>query len=228
MVCKNKTLCTLCNKQISNNNIQKHINSHKNSHLYPTASTFIGPKKGQFGRKAWNKNLTKNTDERVLRYSLSLSKTFKEQVQNGTYIKKSMSLEARKKLSEKQSLNNSGGRSKWFLINGQLVQGTYELYFAKSLIKQNIKWEKIKTNSFIFHYHVNGILKSYTPDFYLPEFDVYVEIKGFWWGNDEQKMFQVKQEHFDKKLIVIFGLNKLEQICLNIKENIPLEPYWTW
>lgn len=69
--------------------------------------------------------------------------------------------------------------------------------------------------------------KRYTPDFYLFEYDLYIEIKGYWWNNDEEKMIKVRNNHKDKNLVVIFGKDKLDNICKNIK-SILKEPYWTW
>lgn len=67
-----------------------------------------------------------------------------------------------------------------------------------------------------------------TPDFYLPQFILYVEIKGFWWGDDEVKMKLVKQQHHDKNVVIIFGRDKLDYLCEDIKNRLPLEPVWSW
>ncbi len=137
-------------------------------------------------------------------------------------------MEARKILSEKQSLNNSGGKSKWFDVAGKRVQGTYEKQFAEQLEVEGILWEKVKTNNHIFKYVWEGKVRSYAPDFYLSELNLYVEIKGFWWGNDENKMIAVKEQHADKNLVVIFGKEQLDDVCINIKERLPVKPLWTW
>ena len=80
----------------------------------------------------------------------------------------------------------------------------------------------------LFKYNSNGITKSYAPDFYIPNFDLYVEIKGFWWGDDENKMKTIKSQHGDKNLVVILGKSKLDYICENIRKLLPLEPVWSW
>lgn len=56
----------------------------------------------------------------------------------------------------------------------------------------------------------------------------HIEIKGFWWGDDLEKMECIREQHKDKKLVVIFGKVTLDKICENIKENLPLEPVWSW
>lgn len=54
-----------------------------------------------------------------------------------------------------------------------------ELVFAKELDRRNVKW--IKNDQSInqaFIYSLNGKERRYRPDFYLPDHDIWVEIKG--------------------------------------------------
>lgn len=51
-----------------------------------------------------------------------------------------------------------------------------------------------------------------TPDFYLPEFDMFIEIKGYWWGNDKEKMICVMKQYPYKKLIIVKEDDYLECI----------------
>lgn len=52
-----------------------------------------------------------------------------------------------------------------------------ELEFAKLLDEHNIRWVKNSTTSFSF-VDRSGKSRKYYPDFYLPDFDHWVEIKG--------------------------------------------------
>lgn len=52
----------------------------------------------------------------------------------------------------------------------------WEVKFAKLLDKKNIKWEYTKD---IFQYSYLGKIHHYNPDFYLVDFDLYIEIKGY-------------------------------------------------
>ena len=54
--------------------------------------------------------------------------------------------------------------------------GNWEVEFAKLLDEKDIKW--IYTNDKFDYVYENKIHKYY-PDFYLPEFDTYIEIKGY-------------------------------------------------
>lgn len=180
------------------------------------------------GRIPWNRGLTKETDERIKKIGKSISIIRQKQILNGTYVPKKMGIKARQELSKRQSLRNSGGKSKWYVVAGRSVQGTYEKQFAEALEAEQIVWEKIKTNNHIFKYEQDGKIRSYAPDFYLPTLGLYVEIKGYWWGNDENKMKCIKEHHSDKNLVVIFGKDKLDKVCKNIREFLPLEPVWSW
>lgn len=114
-----------------------------------------------------------------------------------------MGEEARKNLSIRQSLNNSGGKCKWFEVSGQRVQGTWERNIANKFNEMGIKWIKLKTHKDILFYTYKDSERAYTPDFYLPDFDVYLEVKGYWWGDDRNKMDIVIKQHPDKKIIII-------------------------
>ena len=111
--------------------------------------------------------------------------------------------EARKALSIRQSLHNSGGRCKWYEVAGQKVQGSWERDIASKFEEIGVKWIKPKIHSDILHYELNGEVRSYTPDFYLPDYDLYIEVKGYWWGNDKSKMNAVMKQHSDKKILIV-------------------------
>lgn len=111
--------------------------------------------------------------------------------------------EARRKTSERQSLNNSGGRAKWFEVANQKVQGTWERDFAQKLEEYEIKWYKPKVGSDVWKYNIDETVKSYTPDLYLEKYDLFVEIKGYWWGNDLEKMTTILSQYKDKNLLII-------------------------
>ena len=114
-----------------------------------------------------------------------------------------MSQEARKRVSIRQSLNNSGGKCKWFEVAGQKVQGTWERDMALKFEEMGVNWYKPRVKTDTWEYELDGKQKSYSPDFYLPDEDLYIEVKGYWWGNDKNKMKAVLKQHQDKKLVII-------------------------
>ena len=121
----------------------------------------------------------------------------------GSFLGKKHSPETKQKISEKLSINNKGGRAKWYNVAGQMVQGTWERDLAIKFEQLNIRWLKLKTNKHTLKYEMNGKVRSYTPDFYLPDYEVFVEVKGFWWGNDKEKMETVLNTHPDKTIMIV-------------------------
>jgi hypothetical protein len=114
-----------------------------------------------------------------------------------------MGAEARQRLSLEQSTKNRGGKSKWYSVSDQLVQGKWERNLAQKFDILNIKWIKLKTHRDVWPYVLDGKLKNYTPDFYLPDLNLYLEVKGYWWGNDEKKHSVILEQHSDKRLLLI-------------------------
>ena len=209
--------CPYCEIEKKKNGIGTHIwlkhSEEGDNHL----KNIIDLKKG---KPAWNKGLTKETNEFVKLNSENVSKTYKLQIENGTYVVRKMGKEARKKLSIKQSLNNSGGKCKWFEISGQKVQGTWERDLSLKFEELKIDWYKPKVGKDVFCYNVDGIIKSYTPDFYLKEIDIYLELKGYWWGNDKEKMKLVieQNEKFLSNLVLIQKKEFIDLLEINNKD----------
>lgn len=92
------------------------------------------------------------------------------------------------------------------LYNGIKLDSSYELIVAEDLDKNSIKWERCGR----FPYHINGELHYYTPDFYLPEYDIYLDPKNdflihnkdLFGYNGEEKINQVEIENNIKVLIL--------------------------
>lgn len=178
--------------------------------------------------KAWNKGLTKETDTRVAKYSDSLKHTFRKMVDDGSFVRRKMGEAARRRLSIAQSIKNRSGKSKWFVVDGQHVQGTWERDFASHLSNCGVEWIKLKVNTDVWDYYDDeGRLRSYTPDFFLPTLGVFIEIKGVWWGKDFQKMIRVQNTHGDKKLIIVRG-KLLQQILQSATPQEIMEREQVW
>jgi len=155
-------------------------------------------------KPAWNKGLTKENDDRVRKNGVSGSKSAQQRIKNGTYKTCKHSEKTKKKLSIQKSLHNSGGRCKWYKVAGQSIQGTWERDIAIVFERENIKWKKPLKKKDVWSYiNDEGKTKSYTPDFYLPDYDLFLEIKGYWWGNDKRKMEIVQATYPERKIIII-------------------------
>lgn len=120
----------------------------------------------------WNKGLTKESDSRVEKYGVSISKSTKGRPG------RPQSTETKQKLREVAMKNGLGGfnmRNKGVLYKNVKLDSTFELAVAKELDAHDIKWERCPRFSYV---DLNGITHTYTPDFYLPDFDVYLDPKN--------------------------------------------------
>lgn len=149
------------------------------------------------GKTAWNKGLSKTNDIRVQKYSSTLSQKLKGKPG------KPHTAESKRKISLKMSAHNKGGRCQWYEVAGQKVQGTWEKNIAEKLESFGVLWEKLKCNKHTLKYFLDGKERNYTPDFYLKDYDVYLEVKGHWWGDDREKMKAVSFAHPHKNIILI-------------------------
>lgn len=136
----------------------------------------------------------------------------KPEVSNETKLKLSNSCKL-KNLNEtvetrqkrKDTINKRVNEGKWhtslakkmhFNYNEINLHGSWEVNFARWLDKSSILWDRCKER---FSYNYENKERKYTPDFYLIEYDIYVEIKGHKTSKDEAKWNQFPK---DKKLIV--------------------------
>jgi hypothetical protein len=87
------------------------------------------------------------------------------------------------------------------------MRSSWEAAYAKYLTKNHIKWQyESKT------FDLGNM--TYTPDFYLPETDTYVEIKGWWRDKAKIKFELFKSIYYKKKIRILFqkDLRKLKII----------------
>lgn len=70
---------------------------------------------------------------------------------------------------------NVNGRVKVIDYNGIKLNGQWEVEVAKYLDEKNIKWKRPDTG---IEYFWNKKIHLYFPDFYLPDYNTYIEVKG--------------------------------------------------
>lgn len=192
-----KCKCDICGKEYSPKGIGTHIwRKHGNGKKFNPNSSYKN------GRTAWNKGLTKETDDRVKQYAETYSKNLKDGKIKGWNGRKHKDI-TKKKISEKLSINNKGGRCKWYKVERVdgvefNVQGTWERDFSKVLNIIDEKWIKIgigdRNHSFKW-IDDKGKEHTYSPDFYSPKLKKYFEVKGYWWGDDKRKMELVLEQN---------------------------------
>lgn len=159
----------------------------------------------------------------VGRGSLKIERTISEGIANSVRRNRKpryhpLSEEGRRRISAAMSGNNRGGRSKRFMIMGQWLQGTWERDLALKFVAWGVNWCRPKGKRAAWPYLLDGKIKHYTPDFYLPDVDKWIEVKGYWWGDDRRKMEAVMAQYPDRKILII---EKAEFVKIVAREMVP-------
>lgn len=148
------------------------------------------------GKSSWNAGLTKHTDSRLAKASIAISVGVNSSLKTkGWHHAEETKSHLRKK---KQELYATGweptcGRAKKYdyfsPIAGKIkVDGTWELIVCKHFDSLGIKWERNRKR---FPYiRPDGKAATYQPDFYVEEWDSYVEVKGYQTELDNAKWAQ--------------------------------------
>lgn len=103
-------------------------------------------------------------------------------------------IEAKERHSETMShkMANRKVASKRFVHNGVVLESSWEKAVAVTLDESNIKWVRPKP----VLYNDNGQTRRYYPDFYLPDYDCYLDPKNsFVAKRDERKLSLVREQH---------------------------------
>ena len=169
--------CQYCNKQCKNlNSLTQHELRCKHN---PDAIKNFIPKTFTYkDRIGWSKGHTKETDERVKHVSEGVNK-YLDTVNHHTKGTKHTE-EVRKKLSENARKNNwqsHFGKRKVYEYKGIRFDSSFEVLVAEDLDNNNVSWIKPKYGLFTYQ-DINNKIHTYTPDFYLPDYDVYLDPKN--------------------------------------------------
>jgi len=85
--------------------------------------------------------------------------------------------------------------AKYINYKGIWFHSTWESKFAKFLDDKNVKWQ--------YEYKTFDLGNTtYTPDFYLPEIGIYIEVKGYW-REDAKKKFKMFKKKYRDNIMVL-------------------------
>ena len=109
------------------------------------------------------------------------------------------------------SASNVCGRTKLVEYNGTKLNGGWELLVAKWLDGQGIEW----TNKIApIEYEWKGNTHLYFPDFYLPKYDRYIEVKGY-----ERERDVAKWKSIPNLIILkVSSINRIKNEQLTIQD----------
>lgn len=222
--------CTECGSHVSLSNIKKHIgsrNCRNGGKQIPSSSKickfcnieFVSAsgrgvhevqcnqnparKVLNLGRLAWNKGLKKETDNRVAKYAKSQRESEK---MLGKCKDPEKEVNRRQKISEKAKLRKFGGyrenagRSKKFKVydslgNQTTLQSTYEYAVFEILCELGIRWIRPKALKY------QG--KNYFADFYLIDFDIWIDPKNNYKARIDQPKIDLVIKENQCRVIVL-------------------------
>ena len=188
--------CKFCNKECKNKNslAQHEIRCKLNPNRIDTS------KNGNY--HAWNKGLTKETDNRVNKYSNTLKVALIGKTTGKASSKEKEELRRHKISCSIKANPNAGGlrpnsgRGKKGHYKSFYCDSTYELVFIIYCLDHNIKF---KRNTKGYKYIYNNETHLYYPDFELDDGSL-IEIKGF-----NNKLVDIKASAVkDKKLVILY------------------------
>lgn len=189
--CKNKN--SLCNHERL---CKQNPNKQELPHVAEPIEGF-----NNFGRAAWNKGLTKETNDIIRQYSDHMKALVKQNGHIGCVGLKgaestSANILVREKISKTMSLLYAypRGWAKRGWYRGIWCDSSWELAFVLYCFDNNINFIRNKDS---FPYTWDGYTHNYTPDFYLPDQDMYIEIKGQYTEKEQAKI-----EQFSKSITV--------------------------
>ena len=112
----------------------------------------------------------------------------------------------RKKLWSKRSVyRTSDGRE-------VEMDSTWEVVLAMKLDELGVSW--VRGDDMILEYRsIRGRKRKYIPDFYLPDHDLYIEVKGYWTDAARHKMKDV-QERNPVRIMILESLGDIAGVDL--------------
>ena len=151
------------------------------------------------GITAWNKGLSSLTDERIAKIGRSLSKSMKENPRLLTQEQKDHLSTVAKARSFGGYRENAGRSKKFRVIDSfgkeTVLQSTYELQCSQLLNDMGIKWLRPRALKY------DG--KNYFADFYLPDYDIYLDPKNNYKARVDAEKIRKVVEQNEVKLFVL-------------------------
>lgn len=192
-----KYFCEFCNKECKNKNsyAQHKIRCKDNPDKIEIKNNFIcyneKVKSGEVIKKHTNQytkaielNLPKPEITNETRRKISNALKNREWTDEQRLKQSNVMKNAVKAHPDSYSASNVSGRVKTIHYKDTKVKGQWELLVAEQLDIENINWTNIIEP---LEYEWNGKTHLYFPDFYLVDYNLYIEVKGYETNRDIAK-----------------------------------------
>jgi hypothetical protein len=191
--------CSYCNREAStkNSNSQHELYCKSNPNKKKKTSSFgmLGKKGLGIGKNQWSNPDYVIKDSTRKKLSDMMKVISPQRWSDPTRINKlKQSMRKAVERNPESYTSSNRGRTKQILYDGIKFQGSWELKFYQWCKNNGVRCNR---NVEGFEYEWNGI-RMYYPDFYLPKYQVYIEVKGYRTERDNAKWSQ-----FPKQLIIV-------------------------
>lgn len=173
------------------------------------------------GKKIAKDYLKKGSSIKSICRKYKLSRNYIRNILKELNVNIKTSTKAKREVDELKKINNirhpnyrkkpaiGTGHCFWYLYNGIIYQGSWELRLGWWLIKKSINFF-CHTGVKQFPYVMDGQKHTYCPDFYIPMWNRYIEVKGYFSDFEKRKMHIIKKTYPEIK-IDIYNKEKLEK-----------------
>lgn len=187
-------ICSFCSKTAKN------LNSHKQHIRTCPSNPDRQYKNGMLGKKGSNQYIKARAEGKEYELSEQARQNLSASLKG-----RRVSLETRRKLSEKAVARiKHSPYSKHFEYKGHILESTYEYMCALILDSLEVKWTKVRYG---FDWSDGLQIRKYIPDFYLPDYDLYLDPKNDYLISKDQE-----------KINSAMKLNKIKVVVLSVEQ----------
>ena len=135
----------------------------------------------------------------------------------GTFIGRTHTEESKRKMSDR-ALASTHRRLKRKMIEykGVMLDSTWELALAKLLDENNIKWFRPKPLKW---FDDENKERNYFPDFYLPEYNLYIDPKNSHAYNGQKNKIEKLKEQCPN-IVFVRSMKEINEFALMVKQDI--------
>lgn len=200
-----KDQCTMCGSSAHSTTVHKHnaAAGRRKSKKWRRAVA-IGNSARLTGKKTTTKTREKMSRSQTLVQNTPEMKAFHSRHSKEMWAKRTE--KEKQVIFEKISAAQVGRmpaalRGRLYEYGRYQMRSTWEVAFAAKLDHWKIEWKYEPRNFFVGKGKWNG--RGYVPDFYLPEFDLYVEIKGYLRKDNKRKLQQFRKKYPDTRWMLL-------------------------
>lgn len=199
LVSSSGLICMFCAKESNNSN------GHRNHERCCPKNPNRNYVNGMLGKVSSKKGKTKETDPSIMQGSIK----FKEKIKSGEYTphRTPHTTECKERISAimQTKMQNRYTASKRIEYKGIKFESSWEYEVAVNLDTNNIKWSR---PSPLLYRDSSNQQRRYYPDFYLPEYNIYLDPKNDYVKKlDEDKIKRVQLQNSVK--VILLGKSQL-------------------